>query len=91
MDVWGLAKTSLQYIMEDVHLVYRNGGSYVCDCFAKLSLFGAGLGGKKSKSLRKKKTKQNKTPNRLRDWFVSYEQSLRKGFSETMCTMIFTH
>lgn len=32
--------------MEDVPLVCRNVRSYICDCFAKLSLFGRGEGRK---------------------------------------------
>lgn len=66
--------------MEDVHLVYRNASSYMCDCSAKLSLFGGELGGGGGRKANPSE-KQNKTTNRLKYWFVSYEQSLRKGFS----------
>lgn len=69
-------------------LVCRNVRSYICDCFAKLSLFGRGEGRKANPS---GGGGNNKTPNRLKYWFVSYEQSSRKGFSETMSTAIITH
>lgn len=48
-------------------------------------------GGKEEKQIPRGGGGNNKTPNRLKYWFVSYEQSPRKGFSETMSTAIITH